>query len=472
MNKAVEDIIIKPQQGPQEQFLSSSADIVLYGGAAGAGKTFALLMEPLRHIENKEFGAVVFRRTSPEITAEGGLWDTSFKLYSDYLAEPIQSPKLHWRFNKGSKVTFSHLQYEKDLLKWQSSQIPLIMYDELTHFTAKMFWYMLSRNRSTCGVNPYIRATCNPDPDSWVCEFLINAGYIDKETGYPIKEMSGKVEYFVRINNVIHWSNTKEELEEQFKNCKPKSFTFISATIYDNQKLLEINPEYVSNLDALLEYEKKRLKEGNWFARPSAGELFKRQYFEYIEYEDYLTRDPVEEIRYWDRAATKPNDKNPDPDYTAGVLMSRCRDGNYYVIDVVRDRLEPGEVEDLILSCIEQDNYMTIVGLEQEPGASGKTEVQSYKNKITNRTVKEFPKTKAKLTCWTPLARAVKNSKNNDIGKVFLVKAPWNNMFIQEAEGVTDGSQSGHDDMIDAVSGAFSYLETNNNSAFFSVKVS
>lgn len=74
-------IILKPQQGPQEMFLSSPADICIYGGAAGGGKTYGLLLEPLRHLENSEFGAVIFRKNSNQIFSEGGLWDTSYKVY-------------------------------------------------------------------------------------------------------------------------------------------------------------------------------------------------------------------------------------------------------------------------------------------------------------------------------------------------------------------------------------------------------
>src|SRR4029077_9839556 len=79
---------------------------------------------------------------------------------------------------------FSHLQLATSVYDWQGAQITLICFDELAHFTAHQFFYLLSRNRSTCGIKPYIRATCNPDADSWVAEFL--AWWIDPETGFPI----------------------------------------------------------------------------------------------------------------------------------------------------------------------------------------------------------------------------------------------------------------------------------------------
>src|SRR5690554_534113 len=70
-----------PQAGPQEQFLKSKADIAIYGGAAGGGKTWALLLEPLSHIANPGFGGVIFRRTTVQVRNEGGLWDESARMY-------------------------------------------------------------------------------------------------------------------------------------------------------------------------------------------------------------------------------------------------------------------------------------------------------------------------------------------------------------------------------------------------------
>jgi len=138
--------IIRPQEGYQLDFASSPADICIGGGAAGVGKTFSLLLEPIRHKDVEGFGSVIFRRTNPQIRNEGGLWDTSIQLYSCLDATPRQS-SLEWMFGK-SKLKFSNLEYEKNIYDWQGSQIPLIGFDELTHFTKKMFFYLLTRNRT------------------------------------------------------------------------------------------------------------------------------------------------------------------------------------------------------------------------------------------------------------------------------------------------------------------------------------
>jgi hypothetical protein len=97
---------------------------------------------------------------------------------------------------------FDYISRDGDVKKWQGSQICFIGFDELTHFSKYQFFYMLSRNRSICGVKPYIRATTNPESDSWVAEFI--SWWIDQDTGYPIKERSGKKRYFIRIGDDIN----------------------------------------------------------------------------------------------------------------------------------------------------------------------------------------------------------------------------------------------------------------------------
>lgn len=268
--------IISPQQGYQMMALSSPADIVIGGGAAGVGKTFTLLLEPLRHKDVKGFGTVIFRRTSPQIKAEGALWDTSMGIYSSLAGAVPRESSYEWMFGDKSKLKFSHLEYEKNIYDWQGSQIPCIGFDELTHFTKKMFFYMLTRNRSVCGVKPFMRATVNPDPDSWVAELI--AWWIDQETGFPIPERNGVLRYFARDGENYIWGDTKEEVIEKapylFEQVKEKtdidlnhfikSITFISGDIYDNKALLDVDPAYLGNLLSQDEDTKASLLHGNW----------------------------------------------------------------------------------------------------------------------------------------------------------------------------------------------------------------
>ena len=265
---------IKPQAGKQEQFLSTAADIAIFGGAAGAGKTFGILMEPLRHINNGDFGAVFFRRTTKQIRNEGGLWDEAGKIYPLMHGQPNQSD-LHYTFPSGCRVSFCHLEHEKNKLDWQGAQIPLIIFDEVTHFTEGQFWYLVSRNRSVCGVKPYIRATCNPDPDSFICKMV--EWWLDDD-GLPIEERSGVLRYFVRISGELHWADTPQELSG-FKDSEgepivPKSFTFIAAKLSDNKALMKADPSYEASLQALPDVERERLLHGNWKIKNTKAKVF------------------------------------------------------------------------------------------------------------------------------------------------------------------------------------------------------
>lgn len=478
-------MVIRPQAGPQEMFLSTSADVAIYGGAAGAGKSYALLMEPLRYWNNKRFGAVCFRRESNQVSAEGGLWDTSYELYSQFPAKDLKSPKLHWSFRDGMTVTFSHMQFEKNKRDWDGSQIALIMFDELQHFSATQFFYMLSRNRSSSGVAAYVRASCNPDPDSWLRYFLSWWIYQEEDltedtmhlAGFPIPERAGKVRWMLRIGNEICWADSREELQivvdQKFpddhyivakdrydinpEHKHPKSVTFIPGKATDNKIMLQQNPEYLSNLSAMMDYEQKRLRDGNWFARPLAGEIFKRQYWEVIDVAPPRFRFK-QIVRYWDRAGTLPSDVNPDPDYTAGALVGIDDDDRVYILDMVHGRWESGDVEKIIRQTAMLDGIEVPIMIEQDPGSAGKMEAEYYVRRLIGFSVEAKPKRSSKLTYWRPLAAQAK------IGNVYLVRSEWTDNFIREASGVTDGTQSGHDDQVDAASGGFIMISSNINS--------
>ncbi|WP_422924473.1 terminase large subunit domain-containing protein [Singulisphaera sp. PoT] len=213
----------------------------------------------MRHIDNPEFGAVVFRRVSPQITNEGGLWDEAGKIYPLIGGVP-RIGDLQWVFPSGARVSFHHLQHEATKYAWQGSQIPLICFDELTHFSESQFWYLASRNRSTCGVRPYIRGTCNADGSSWVKRLC--APWVDRK--FPDPAASGEIRWLVRKDGLYHWARTRQELEQQYPGVVPKSVTFVRATLYDNVDLMRKDPDYLGNLQAQSPVEQARLLHGDW----------------------------------------------------------------------------------------------------------------------------------------------------------------------------------------------------------------
>ena len=431
---------LRPQEGPQTQFLECDADICFYGGAAGSGKTFAVLMEPIFHLHVPHFGAVIFRRNSTMVRNQGGLWDTSMEIYANPRLGgfPKETP-LEWDFPAKTSVKFAHLQYDSDVLSWQGSQIPLIIFDELTHFSRAQFFYMLSRNRSTCGVKPYVRATTNPDADSWVREFI--DWYIDKETGYAIPERSGQIRWFIMLNDTLIWADTKKELIEKYPASLPKSFTFISASIYDNKKLLEADPGYLANLHALPRVERERLLNGNWNIKPSAGLYFQTGYFELVD----AVPANRNAVRYWDRAATKKTETN-DPDFTVGIKIEKDNNNIIYVTDMIRIRESPLGVQTIIKNTAVRDGLHVRIGVEEDPGQAGVADAEHITRLLQGFIVKRNKVMKDKVT------RALPVSAQAEAGNIKVKRAKWNDDFFKELENFPEGT---HDDIVDALSGAF-----------------
>lgn len=434
---------LRPQAGPQTVFLSSRADIAVFGGAAGGGKSFSLLLEPLFHVGNGQFRAVTFRRTVPQLRAPGGLWDASRDIYTR-LGATAREQGHEWIFPSGAVVRFSGMELESDAYSWQGSEICLLAFDELAQFSETQFFYMLSRNRSMCGVRPYVRATTNPDCDSWLREFL--RWWIDDATGLPIAERSGVLRWFVRVSDAIYWADSRQELVEQFgDDCEPKSVTFIPANVRDNKILMARDPGYIANLKALSRVDRERLLAGNWNVRSEAGSFFRREWFGIV---DAPPADVVARVRFWDRAASE---KRPgkNPDATVGLLLSKDRQGIYFVEDVCKMFASPHTVEKAMQNCAARDGTATDIGYMQDPGSAGVDEAQSTARTLDGYNVRFAPATGSKEV------RAKAVSAQAEAGNVKVVRAPWNAEFLRVLESFPDGAK---DDEVDALSGAHGML--------------
>lgn len=442
-------IKLEPQRGPQTQFLATQADIAIYGGAAGGGKSYALLLEPLRHYSNAKFGAVIFRRNSTQVRNEGALWDESAGIYPLFYARPREAT-LEWRFPSGMRIKFGHLEYEKNVLDWQGTSIPFIGFDELTHFTEQQFFYMLTRNRSTSGVRPYIRATTNPDPDSWVRRFI---DWWIGDDGYAIKERSGKIRWFLRLDDTFHWADSCDDLHEKFGHgpeIQPKSVTFIAAKLEDNKILMDKDPGYLANLLAQNRVDRMRLRDGNWNVRAAAGMLFQRQWFTII---DAIPSGWIQVVRFWDRAATKPNETNKDPDWTRGLKMYKYPDGTFVVADLKSDRDTPGQIEKLIKATSSHDSFGVRIVSQQDPGSAGVAEAENFVKMLAGYDVHTEVINKDKVTRAKPV------SAQCEMGNIKVLRAAWNDEFFTELENFSDDdSQYAHDDIVDVLSGAFNTL--------------
>lgn len=450
---------IRPQPGPQTLFLSSRADIAIYGGAAGGGKSYALLMEGMRHTSNKDFGGVIFRRTLADVKKQGSLLDTSILLYPIAGAK-IRLDSLTWTFPTGAKLGFGHLEHGSTIQDWQGAQIPFIGFDELTHFTAEQFWYMLSRNRSTCGIRPYIRATCNPDADSWVATLL--AWWIDQETGLPIPDRAGVLRWFIKLGDKIIWGDSAEQLKALQPDARPKSLTFIPARLEDNAILTVKDPDYRANLMAQQQVHRERLLNGNWKIRPAAGLLFQRHWCGALV--DALPAD-LDFTRGWDLAATEKTETN-DPDGTASVKIGRSPLGIYYVADASNLFGAPMAVRLAVLNASSMDGARCKISIPQDPGQSGKAQGQEYASLLAGYNVRISVEARgrqgdpAKVTRFSPF------SAQAQAGNVRVLRAPWNEAWFSSLEGFPDAR---HDDLPDATSRAFNSFHERTPLAFGSL---
>jgi hypothetical protein len=350
------EMIFEPQQGAQTRFFTNKADILIYGGAAGGGKSFALLLEALRNISVKNFSAIIFRRTYPQIRAPGGLWDKAAEIYTQIGGKPTGES---FYFDIGTyktEIAFSHLQHEKDKYNFQGAEIPLICFDELTHFTESQFFYLLSRNRSTCGVRPYIRATTNPEPSSWVKKLI--QYWIDEKTGLPIKERAGKVRYFFRESEKYTWGNSPEEVIKSNPAAKLeliKSLSFIPATLEDNKILNQKDPNYRANLQALDSYNRELLLNGNWNAKKITGEIFRNPKFS-----------------QWD--FSQANKGFIDPAYggknNTALTIGRKEDGLYFCIGYTWNKSIEALYRDILIKCAGNNVLQLFIENNKDEGIS------------------------------------------------------------------------------------------------------
>ena len=434
--------LLRPQPGPQERFAQSNADIAIFGGAAGGGKSYALRIEPLYHVHVPRFTAVILRESFTQVAAPGGLWDTSCARY------PLTGATMHksdmaWTWPSGAKVKFAHLANDDAVHAWQGSQVTMIGWDELTHHAIYQFFSMLSRNRSVCGVRPSIQGTCNPDADSWVANVI--RWWLNPLTGYPLWERSGAKQYFLRVNDEITWvpKDTRDRL-----GLPARSVTFIPSRVSDNHILLATNPAYVANVLSLPTVERERRLEGNWKIRRGAGKVFNRFNF------PLRAAAPAggQIVRCWDFAATEQALRGNDPDATAAVKLQR-KDGVFTILDCLAVHVGPAELDRIFTNTTAQDVQAArdqgasyAVRWEIEPGSAGKRERYRLVKQLAGLDAAGVSPQGDNVTRAIPFAKQV--AANN----VLLVGAEWNEAYLTELHMFPAG---GHDDRVDASSEAF-----------------
>lgn len=443
----------KPRSRPQEQFLASSADIAIMGGARGGGKTYGLQLESARWVHRRGFYGVLLRETLVQIKKPGGMWDEGFSFYTS-LGGNANKSELSWRFPSGARLAYGHLETNESVEAWRGAQVAFIGIDQLEMIRGYAFWALLGSNRSMTGIRPYIRGTCNPDPDCFLYMNGQPAGlltwWINTETGLAIPERSGRIRYFVRDGDTMVWGR-KEELQHSFPGSMPLSVSFIPAKVYDNTALMERDPTYIGRLMAMGLVERERMLGGNWKIKEAAGMTIRSTWFK--------PGRPIpnhwrRRLRSWDLAGSVPSQQNPDPDWTAGVLIGEDTAGMYWILDVQRFRESTGTVEGRIAATARLDGPATEIIIEQEGGSSGIGWPEGIiRNKLVGFSARRAKPAGNKLTRARILGGLAEGGRVY-VPDTAIYPLPWLASYLGEMDSFTDGSQTAHDDQVDATSAA------------------
>ena len=462
---AREVIQIKPQPGPQETALASSADVIILGGAKGGGKSWTMRIAPLRHIHRKGFHSVIFRRTLIQVQAAGGQWDSSFNLYPYFHGKPNRA-RLKWVFPAQSTITFSYLKQNQDWLNWQGSEVAMFCFDQLEEFTEEQFLKILGCMRTTSGAPTQLIGTCNPDYDSWLSQFV--APWI-AEDGYVDLDENGTIKYFTVINGQITWVGP----DWRDRNGLPaKSVIYVNADVYDNQILLQQDPGYLANLQAQSEVDRERFlgikgRGGSWKVRKISGKVFKFEWFQTLA---IAPENCSQLLRFWDFASSKKEQAGDNPDRTASVLMAvletRMIPGTQMidsqtgqaiatperkilkviVLNATAEYLTPGELDRKLVELAARDGRQVKQRWFRDPGQAGVYQDNHLRTLLTGYDASGVTNQISKSERAGPLSKAC------EYGEVYLLEASWNYDFCNELVGFPDAR---FDDLVDAAAGAY-----------------
>lgn len=393
----------------QKVFLRCYALEALFGGAAGGGKSSALLMAALQYVDVPQYSAILFRRTFADLSLPGALMDRFRTWIANY-------DDVHWNnnsfiatFPSGARISFGYLNNTGDYLRYKGSEFQFIGMDEVTEIREGDYRYLFSRLRRPVSgplseVPIRMRAASNPAPN-WVRQRFIVEG-------------------------------------------KTENRIFVPSLLTDNPGIDALS--YRRSLQALDPLERRRLEEGDWWAT-TLGSMFDRTSFVVIDqHEVPIVSSSARAVRFWDLAATEPSQSNPDPDWTVGTLVLFDK-GIAYVLDVKRARVKNEKVEELVQQTAMEDGPSVAIRMEQEPGSSGKALVDQYARYVVpGYDFVGIRSTGDKVTRARPFAAAAAN------GNVRVLRAPWLTEWLDELSTFPEAAN--HDDQVDSVTGAFSFL--------------
>lgn len=444
--------IVRPLSLKQETYLNDvENDIICWGGSAGSGKSEVSLIDLLiSGYEDKAFRAMIIRKTKEVMKNAGSMYDAACDRFSEFGVKP-RGQSMDFKFASGAFLKLGALERAQDKHNYQGAQCTRFLVDEAQQLPEQGVLYLNSRLRSKSKAKHQLKLTCNPDKHSYLCEWLVKGGYLD-EDGFPIKEMDGKTTYLAEVAGETVFKPTMEEFIEEYgaefvKDLEPQKFVYYSASVYDNPWILKHLPSYVSKLKNLPKVERMKLYEGCWFADIGGGSLFKEEWCTMVDAADVPKN--LRRARAYDKAGTKPNPNNPDPDATVGIKGCLDEDGNLWVEDMVSLKDRPAVVQQTIEKTADKDGKECLIGIPRDVGSAGKESSDNTKARLFrlgyNCTINSVSKGKA--VRFEPVSMLAQERK------IFVVKASWNKPFFEELETLDFSSRKRgvHDDVADSL---------------------
>jgi predicted phage terminase large subunit-like protein len=386
---------------------------LLYGGAAGGGKSVGQLMGALQFVDIPGYAAILFRKTFADLAKPNALIDMSKRwLWPFVETKEVQwSEKEHrYNFPSGASLSFGYLESPNDCYNYQGAEFQYIGLDEVTHIDPFNYRYMFSRLRKPKSLQVPLRFRATANPGGQFGEYYYQRFFVEGPA-------HGRI--------------------------------FIPAGIDDNPHLDA--EAYKASLDELDPVTREQLLNGNWQIK-SAGDLFNRHWFTIVP--DDNVPHQATTVRHWDMASTDPakrkgRDKR-DPDYTVGFKLSSYQ-GMYWIRDIVRVQKMPHDLETIVRETAKNDGYSVAIRMEQEPGSSGAITIDHYMRNVLNGY--DFA---GVTSTGSKVERARTASAASQAGKVLVCQSCRNMLaFFDEADTFPYGLK---DDTIDGFSGAFNYF--------------
>jgi predicted phage terminase large subunit-like protein len=396
----------------QEWFLRRDEFEVFFGGAAGPGKSWSLLMAAAQWVDTPDYHAMLFRPTLTEFEMPGGLIELSHKWFGPTDAS-WNGTKRQWTFPSGASIRFAYLRTQAHLTHYPGGGVSFLGFDELTLFTEQLYLGVFRLLRQALG------------------------GPLDK---VPLRVRSAS-----NPGNVGHgWVKGRFIAPD----TREPGAVFVPGTIDDNPSL-----DYETYVNTVLGHmhpvDRARLIRGDWDVMEEGGK-FKRADFQLIDLPQAPA--PVQLIRYWDLAATEPSKTNPDPDWTVGLLYSLDEDDLFTVRDIAMTRQNDDDVETLVKQTAAEDGTGVSIYIEQDPGQAGKAQITNYKRRVLMGYPVHAGSTRILGRPAAKIVRAAAVSAAVGNGLVRLVRCPNHREFLGQCAMFPN--VGAHDDCVDALSGA------------------